>query len=705
MNKQATSAIILLLLMGTSFLFTSFSQVQGQLGVNIYLATPQEAPARTLVNVQGTIDTTNGTYELYLGGKVVATDKSEGFYVNANFTVPELPAGDYTMTLRDVARRVNATDTFKITVGYYITANAPSPPALLQEGSQIALNVTLTGGTAGTTYQANITVELPSPLGTEYTRSITLTAATQTGTAHTELPFPSPDFQPSGAVTNFTGLYSAYFNKTEQLASSQFFIGLTDASQYHRAETVTIRAVGYEANQAAALSITNQDGANVHSASVTATSEGIINAAWTVPNNALIGTYEVKIAPEGTTKTIADAQNITVPGYPIRIRTVNLAGEIVSGIAVEALDQATDKTYTATSGEAGIAIVNLEKGGNNVTAYWNEVKVGEIILTITGENSYDLTCRLTNLKIIVQDKNGFKVPFVALNVTYRYTTTKQGSSRTGSASGQTDISGAFALDSVLPGIAYTISASVYRVVFNANNNTFTDIPAVPTHEIIILLPSRLLTLKIIDYTLKGLPNARLALFEQKSGIFYANLTDADGSSSIEVAFGKYQLRVYKDNILLNETVIEAFNDTQAEIRCVLYNLQVSVAVVDFFNQPVSNVNVDFRGPDQITRSTMTSAEGIATFSNVIGGDSQVLAYSNGRQDYYEAINLRVESPTAVQIKMGRFVLLAGLLVETSLFLTLVIILPVLVVFILFEVYRRKRLQSAKTEAKAEAASK
>src|SRR3990170_4002039 len=241
--KKQTVAITLLFLMGTSFLFTPLSPVQGQLGVNIYLATPSEAPAGQLVNVQGTIDTTNGTYELYLGGRLVATNKSEGLYVNANITVPELPAGEYTMTLRDVARRVNATDTFTIKVGYYITANAPSPPALLQEGSQITLNVTVTGGTAGTTYHANITVDLPSPLGTEYSRFITLTAASQTGTARAEVTFPSSDFQPSGSLTNFTGLYSAYFNKTEQLASSQFFIGLTDASQYHRAETVTIRAV------------------------------------------------------------------------------------------------------------------------------------------------------------------------------------------------------------------------------------------------------------------------------------------------------------------------------------------------------------------------------------------------------------------------------------------------------------------------------
>jgi hypothetical protein len=332
-----------------------------------------------------------------------------------------------------------------------------------------------------------------------------------------------------------------------------------------------------------------------------------------------------------------------------------------------------------------------------LTAYWNGAKVGEATITVTGEGTQALTCSLVNLRISVRDKNGFQIPFVSLNITYSYTT-EGGSSRAGSASGQTDISGAFTLKSVLPGIDYTISASVYRVVFNSGNNTFTNIPAVPIHDMVILLPSRSLSLTIQDYKFEGLADARVALSEQTSGIFYSNLTNSAGTAVLDVAFGKYQLRVYKDNILLNETVLEVFKDTNTRVRCVLYNLQVSVLVTDYFGQPISNVNVDFRGSDQIARSNRTLANGVASFSNVVGGDAQVIAYSSDRKNYYEALSLHVESPTAVQMKMGKYVFLGGLLVETSLFLTIIAILPIIAFFAILEFYFR-RIRSAKAQAK------
>ena len=136
------------------------------------------------------------------------------------------------------------------------------------------------------------------------------------------------------------------------------------------------------------------------------------------------------------------------------------------------------------------------------------MKVGEINATITGESGFDLPCELTNLKITVQDKNGNLIPFVNLDITYHYVTTKESLSKTGSASGQTDISGSFTLNSALPGISYIIHASIYGVVFNAGNNTVSSLPVQPISEVIILCPSRILTLKVLDYNMAAIPNAR-----------------------------------------------------------------------------------------------------------------------------------------------------------------------------------------------------
>ena len=92
----------------------------------------------------------------------------QGYYVNANFTVPSFPSGSYDLTLKDVAFNINSTgttpETFEVLTGYGITA----VPSQTQEGSSVALDVSVTGGTPNTAYVANVSVELPSPLNTEY---------------------------------------------------------------------------------------------------------------------------------------------------------------------------------------------------------------------------------------------------------------------------------------------------------------------------------------------------------------------------------------------------------------------------------------------------------------------------------------------------------------------------------------------------------
>ena len=698
MNQKAV-AVILLALLGVSSLLAALPSARGQLGVNIFQVTPTQGVAGDNVNVQGTIDTSDGEYRLYLANTLVATNTSDGYYVNANFTVPELPSGTYTLTLRDVLQKINATSTFTIQTGYSIRASKPSLPDQLQEGDDIVLTVTVTGGTPGKAYGANVTIVLPNPLLTEYSQTITLTASSTTGTANSQIGFPGNSFQPSGSTTNFTGLYRAYFNKTQSLAVEEFFIGFTDAAEYHRDQSVVIRAIGYQPGQSSAIEITSLQtgGGTLFTDTVTASVEGIVNALWTVPSDAAIGTYQVTISPQGTQKSIVDAQNFTVPGYPVRFRALNLAGGTVPEILIEATDQATNTVYSGTSDSNGMAIINLEKGNHNVTSYWNDVQVGQTSVSVTGDSQYDLTCQLTNLKIIVQDNNGFLIPSVSLKITYRYTTTKGTISRIGSASGQTDITGSFFLNSTLPRIDYSINASVYGQVFNSANNTFGNIPAVPIYDVVLLFPSQNLTLSILDYNNEAIPNARLTMGEVTSGIFYVTSTDAQGSADLEVALGVYELRVYKDTVLLNESRIEIFRNVQTEIRCVLYNLPVSVLVVDYFGQPIPGMNVLYKGPDGATRSETTKSNGVAIFDNVVGGNAQIIAYPTGQENNYEAINLNVDSSAAVQIKMGRQVAIGPFLIEISAFITMILALVVMILFIVFELYRKRKLEHNKAK--------
>ena len=683
--------------MGMSLLFTPFSMVLGQQSVSIILVSPQEEGiVGQAVNVQGTIDTTNGQYQIWFGNQLVVSNSSDGYYVNANFTIPELPSGDYAITLRDFTRNINDTYPFTVSIAYYIEAVEPSPPAQLQQGSDVVLNVRVTGIQSGTSYSANVSVVLPEPLSTSYSRIVDLSISSQGSVATGQVTYPSTVFEPEGSLTNYTGPYRVYLNETLLLAEDQFFVGFTDSSEYHRGESVAIRAIGYQPDENATISIKYENtGSSVHSETVTASSEGIINSSWTVPFDAVIGDYNITITPDDTAKLVSDSQLFTVPGYPVQIRTLNLADELVAQIVVDALDVATNEVYNGTSGSDGVASLSLENGNHILSAFWHSVKVGEMNVSVTGEGTFDLTCELTNLRITVQNENGDLIPFVNLAITYQYVTTKGSATKTGRASGQTSLAGSFVLNSVLPKISYTINASLYGVVFNADNNSVAALPVAPISEVLIVCPSRTLTLKIIDYNRAAIPDARIELFEVTSGLFSSAVTDVSGTVTLEVTFGRYKLRVYKDDIFLNETVIDVFSDKQSEIHCSLYNIQVSVQVIDYFKQPIPNINVMLQGSGIGTLSDTTQSNGVTTFNNVIGGSMQVIAYPEGMEISYEAMDLQIEEPTTINIQLSKFVLIGPFLVESSVLATFIVILAAILLFVSIEVYRRKRAKSAK----------
>jgi hypothetical protein len=691
--KKKPLTVILLILM-SAFLLMPNSMVMGQVDVSISFASAQGVVGQD-INLQGTIVTTNGDYQIWIGDKLVVSNSSEGYYVTARFAVPALPTGTYTLTLRDVSKNVNATQSFTVLLGYNIEALIPSSPAQLQEGSNVVLNVTLTGATSGVTYYANVTVELPAPLNASYSRVVGLSASSQAAVVSAQVTFPDTTFEPSGSFANYTGSYQVYFNKTQLLAQDQFSVGFTDLSEYHRDQSVNIRAMGYQPDENATIAIIYAEtGAIVHSEKVTASSGGIVTSVWVVPSNALIGDYNITITPENTPKLVPDSQLFIVPGYLVKVRTLNLAGSHVSPVEIDAFDQATNTIVSDTSGGDGLASLNLERGNYTISAFWNDVQVGEMNASITGDTTFDLSCALVNLKITVQDKNGNLIPFVNLGIIYSYVTTKGSLSKTGSASGQTDISGSFTLNSALPTISYTIDASLYGVVFNAGNNTVSSLSVQPISEVTILCPSRILTLKVVDYNLVAIPNAQIELIELTGGLFYGGVTDSSGTVTLEVTFGKYRIRIYADNVLLNETLVEVFSDTQNEIRCTLYNIQVSVTVVDYLEQPIPNANVVLKGIGIGTRSATTQTDGTSTFSNVVGGDLQIIAYPPEMGSAYEALNLRIEEPTVVRIKMAKFVLLGPFLIESSVLATLLLILAAILLFVSIEIYKKKRAKPA-----------
>jgi hypothetical protein len=206
---------------------------------------------------------------------------------------------------------------------------------------------------------------------------------------------------------------------------------------------------------------------------------------------------------------------------------------------------------------------------------------------------------------------------------------------------------------------------------------------------VITCPNEALTINVVGYNKAAIPSAGIELDELTNGLFYTATTNSSGSVTSQVTFGMYRLQIYKDNILINETNIQAFGASQQQIICNLYGIQVSVSVVDFFGTPISNANVTLNGPGTERLSAMTQGDGTATFNNVVGGDMQIVAFAQGAQNSYQAVTLSVDKPTSVQIKIG-YILLGSLMIPVSLLITIIIILVAIILLATFEIYKRKK---------------
>ena len=120
-------------------------------------------------------------------------------------------------------------------------------------------------------------------------------------------------------------------------------------------------------------------------------------------------------------------------------------------------------------------------------------------------------------------------------------------------------------------------------------------------------------------------------------------------------------------------------------------------VVDYFGQPISNAKVTWQ-LDGLQDSALTKSDGLVTFSNIIGGDLQVTVYIPGQSQPFMVTTSFVDSSKAIEIKLDKYVILAGFLVETSNLTTAMIIAATVLLVLLIEVYRRKRLKPQKSSS-------
>jgi len=691
LRKVKPLTLLLLILISTIITLLFIPRAKAE--TEIISINPSSGIVETTVQLTANISTPDRQYKIMFNGNELPGGNATGNNANASFIVPHAPEGVHNVTIIDETTGENDTTTFTVLTSYSFRSVVPDPPAQLQEGASVTTSINMTGGKSNSTYPK---IKVQTPSGNLIYEALSNITTNLVGDFYGNLTYPG-DFS-SGANTNFTGEYKILFNET---IVCQFFIGLTNSSEYHRGDFVNIKAVDYPLNQNVTVTIRFEN-ETIYSEPFNVT-EDIININWLVPSHVLVGDYNLSITPVPSSKQNAsDTQILKVPGFKTEIFTCNLANETVPNIFVKAYDESAVTYYNITSNEDGLASFMFERGNYGCEAFYKNVRVGEFNFNITNKDEkVNFTCQLTNLKIKVIDAQNVNIPEVFLSFTYNYTTNLgEKENRTATEFGETDITGTLQLRSLLPSVTYIINASRYQQLFNQNNNTIFDLPAQAYFDATILCPARTLNVNVTDALNQPIINAAVKLQELMGGLFYNKTTDENGKASFNCTFGRYLVKFHVGEILLNETKtpVDLFQDQNISVICRLYDLTVSVKVVDYFGQPISNAKVTLRREGLPQSSLFTESDGTATFNNVIGGSLNVGVHLSGQAQPCVTATYSIGEPKTIEIRLEKYVLLAGFLIETSQFTTAIIIAATVILILSLEVYRRKRLRPQKSES-------
>ncbi len=332
-------------------------------------------------------------------------------------------------------------------------------PTYAQEGSTITLVLTCSGATPGTRYEFDFFVRDPSTTWwqsnhKQYTTSIGETAF------NIIILYPSTDF-PSGASTSLVANppYVVAVNQnnppptSNPVASTFFWIGLTDKTIYQRTETVSIIGTGYRSNELVTVNIrTSATNTLVYNNTLLASFAGQVTDSWLIPKNAVTEEgYIVTLTGTITSKSPADAQGFNIqpaimsipalsaskstyqrtetmtfsfqPSYPsgeiatVGVGLITLVRPDGANITLTANYNSTTQTFvakyrTSTTNQTGTWNATLAKGGYN-DGYGNSGP-GSSLSTIP-------QLQVATLSVAIQTKTSF-VPFeqITFNATIRY---------------------------------------------------------------------------------------------------------------------------------------------------------------------------------------------------------------------------------------------------------------------------------------------
>lgn len=650
------------------------------------------------VAATGTIDTVNGTFTIrwdqtqnVTSGEAVGTD------VAASFVVPPTNASssgrNVTIELiDDIAGNITSTF-FTLLTEFTLHVEAPSPPKQLQEGNTTSIKVNVTGGLPNTVYAANISVK--DPANQTHSAIVQLSNTTATGSGNVTIVYPTGF---GGAHTNLTGTYYVAFNDT--IATSEFFVGLTDKTEYQRNETALVQAAGYIPSETVKVDIrTGESSVSGFPKNFTASSGGLVTLSWAVLQNATPGVYSIALTNTtsgGTVKTPGDTQKFNVTGVVCLVQARNLANEAVESALIEAYN-ASAPTSVLTSGSTnstGWIRFNLDSGNYTFKAFVRNAEVAAENQTITIDTEFLLTLELVNFVATVEAEDGERIPLIDIALNYNYTT-RGNTIAAATASARTNLTGIATLRNLFTNITYKVEAKRYGMLFNTTNLIVEPMPASPWISLDLTLATHLLNVHAVDAKDSNAAEVDIRVYEWASGVttpLQSVQTSVSGDAFFSLPFGRYVLKAYKGGDFITETVVDLNEPLAFTFNLRTLNVDVTVTVFDYFGQPIANANVTIERKigQQFMRvsSQFTSSSGSAQFASIIGGESRLSVYVAGKLAGVQMQFLGSGSDQ-VAFRIGEYVALLGYPIASGTFALVVFVIVVFIITAL--VLARKRM--------------
>jgi len=559
-------------------------------------------------------------------------------------------------------------------------------PTRIQEGLSTNITLTLSGASANTTFTFKLNVTAPTRAS--YFANVSVkTGANGAGSNMTEF---LRDFV--NATTNYVGNYRIAVNET--LAEVNFTVGLTDKIKYIGFETVIIRGSGYAPNESVTVDVKFSNTSVLgFPRQRDASAEGVLTDSWTIPAGASLGVYNLTLSNATTTvKSVPDIQTFSVEGI-FEVQTRNLAGEPLADVTVVVYNRTSGALLLSQdTNETGWTDFVLETSDYTFKAFWKNVEVGAVNKSVTKSvETLRFEVRLSSLKLKVTDERGDPMALIDLNLSYNYTT-RFNRTLSGTHSFTTSTNGTVQLQNTFTNISYLITTQRYGLLFNTT--LIKNLPALPWNNITIIAPTYTMLVQVLDSKDDPASDLIVEAYEWSSGIgepLQLNQTDPNGNTTLSVTVGRYRLRLYSDTTFLNEVTVDLTQNKSFVLHSNVYNVTLSVHVVDYFGQPIPGFLVEFQrnvnSSYQTIKAQRSGADGIARFNGVIGGDSRVYVSAAGRPGEIQYLYL-VGPATEVMFKMDGYVAVDGYVLETSQFVTIILLLFFIVALIIASSYKR-----------------